>query len=581
MSEEINSHSRPKRRCVQNRAAPSAIHYVGYVEEDETPEMIMKKFEEMERILSGSRACCSSENKDLQALQNSDSCDLKTEQSSVQQLNLATQHLSEQNKEEGLLLEIFKRTSCFNVETVTHTHQGTQMMNIMNEDDLCGSEDPSFCSQLDSDAEYEYRGKGVVPADFWSDDEEDENGESQGVPSGGGKGMRKGLPPRPQLKGSHRGARERHMRHQMLTQYNKDTNALIRRKVHHASDQEDGETVKLIRLPPVPLPRSWGRSVEPFVPPAAVVVPSIVGGLSTACHPSGRCFSGAASSASYYGKWLLKQALAEDKVAVESLTCMERASLQPRLLQDDSVCATSNTEGADICLYGFQTTNRAPNNISVPPNGAPCSKRGALGCNDAVLQGSAGDASHGILRELHAHANYFETHDIVCGFKFDKKLVGDGFQAVMINQGWEGQNKEALLDRLKKIPLNRLCPSGFVFAWSDKRHLQLITKQMYAWGFIYVENLTWVWMHPNNSILCEHDLHAKRSHLTLLIFRKEGGRNIELKHQRNADAFFDCPRTIHGEKFEVPTEVYHTIETLLPTGKGRFLELWSRQGIRC
>ncbi len=42
---------RPKRRCVAVKEhVPSAIHYVGYVEDDETPEMIMKKFEELERI---------------------------------------------------------------------------------------------------------------------------------------------------------------------------------------------------------------------------------------------------------------------------------------------------------------------------------------------------------------------------------------------------------------------------------------------------------------------------------------------------------------------------------------------------
>ena len=42
---------RPKRRCASSKSAmPSAIHYVGYVEEDETPEMIMKKFEEMEKV---------------------------------------------------------------------------------------------------------------------------------------------------------------------------------------------------------------------------------------------------------------------------------------------------------------------------------------------------------------------------------------------------------------------------------------------------------------------------------------------------------------------------------------------------
>jgi hypothetical protein len=43
---------RPKRRCVSTKSAlPSAIHYVGYVEEDETPEMIMKKFEELEKVV--------------------------------------------------------------------------------------------------------------------------------------------------------------------------------------------------------------------------------------------------------------------------------------------------------------------------------------------------------------------------------------------------------------------------------------------------------------------------------------------------------------------------------------------------
>lgn len=43
---------RPKRRSARSKqaAAPSAVHYVGYVEEDETPEAIMKKFEELEKV---------------------------------------------------------------------------------------------------------------------------------------------------------------------------------------------------------------------------------------------------------------------------------------------------------------------------------------------------------------------------------------------------------------------------------------------------------------------------------------------------------------------------------------------------
>lgn len=51
MSEEGGR--RPKRRCVTRRdLIPSAVHYVGYVEDDETTEMIMKKFEALERVIS-------------------------------------------------------------------------------------------------------------------------------------------------------------------------------------------------------------------------------------------------------------------------------------------------------------------------------------------------------------------------------------------------------------------------------------------------------------------------------------------------------------------------------------------------
>ena len=48
---------RPKRRCVQRKAlVPSAVHYVGYVEEDETPEMIMKKFEALDKVMQAGSA---------------------------------------------------------------------------------------------------------------------------------------------------------------------------------------------------------------------------------------------------------------------------------------------------------------------------------------------------------------------------------------------------------------------------------------------------------------------------------------------------------------------------------------------
>ena len=44
---------RPKRRCVKKQEGPSGAHYVGYVEDEETPEAIMAKFAFMEQVL-----CC-------------------------------------------------------------------------------------------------------------------------------------------------------------------------------------------------------------------------------------------------------------------------------------------------------------------------------------------------------------------------------------------------------------------------------------------------------------------------------------------------------------------------------------------
>ena len=52
MADGQEGQRRPKRRCAAAKTAmPSAIHYVGYVEDDETPEAIMRKFEELEKVL--------------------------------------------------------------------------------------------------------------------------------------------------------------------------------------------------------------------------------------------------------------------------------------------------------------------------------------------------------------------------------------------------------------------------------------------------------------------------------------------------------------------------------------------------
>jgi len=78
----------------------SSAHYVGYVEDDETPEAIMKKFEALERVQKASRPVQAVEAQAPEAMQ----ADVGGEEQQV---------LTEEQ-----LLEVFKQTSVFSVKTV-------------------------------------------------------------------------------------------------------------------------------------------------------------------------------------------------------------------------------------------------------------------------------------------------------------------------------------------------------------------------------------------------------------------------------------------------------------------------------
>ena len=75
---------------------------------------------------------------------------------------------------------------------------------------------------------------------------------------------------------------------------------------------------------------------------------------------------------------------------------------------------------------------------------------------------------------------------------------------------------------LAKVPVPKLCPTGFIFIWIEKQHISAVVKQLARWGFVYIENLTWVHLHANNSIMRLPSDYAQRSHLTLFLFRKDG-----------------------------------------------------------
>jgi hypothetical protein len=138
------------------------------------------------------------------------------------------------------------------------------------------------------------------------------------------------------------------------------------------------------------------------------------------------------------------------------------------------------------------------------------------------------------------------------------------------------QQQQQLASRLASLPIPTLCPRGFVMIWVNKEHLSgacahacacdrprlrsrtagsaltaapntrslpapppppppphtrahahmhahaAVFKQMTAWGFSYVENLTWVLRHPSHKPLALPYPYIRRSHITLYIFRKDG-----------------------------------------------------------
>lgn len=89
------------------------------------------------------------------------------------------------------------------------------------------------------------------------------------------------LPPLPPLAPLPRKGQARHVKQQLLTQYHSSRGlhaALIRRKVRlggpGAGARPAGGVLVQLRVPPAPLPLSWGRTVRPYAPPPAREAPA-------------------------------------------------------------------------------------------------------------------------------------------------------------------------------------------------------------------------------------------------------------------------------------------------------------------
>lgn len=171
---------RPKRRCVTTKSlVPSAVHYVGYVEDDETPEMIMRKFEELERIRAQAATAKTAKKKEDADAGPSEAAntDAAEEQNADQQQGQPEAAggqgggggAGEDNEEseavlldEDLLLEVFKRTSTFNVRSAMQNNE------VFFEGDKPARQEDAYVSDSEQEMEDLQYLRG-----FWSDEDFD------------------------------------------------------------------------------------------------------------------------------------------------------------------------------------------------------------------------------------------------------------------------------------------------------------------------------------------------------------------------------------------------------------------------
>jgi N6-adenosine-specific RNA methylase IME4 len=148
-------------------------------------------------------------------------------------------------------------------------------------------------------------------------------------------------------------------------------------------------------------------------------------------------------------------------------------------------------------------------------------------------------------------------------------------EAILVNEAWyQGCDANGAMKRLSAVAFEKLVPYGFIFVWTPKELVHPVCKLMLKKGFAYIENLTWVWMEPNNTIAENDSEYVRRSHLTLYMFRAICGdrSKVELRHQRSPDVIFDYRK----DGGRCPQETYEYLETLLPqsTKEGKLVEIF-------
>jgi hypothetical protein len=114
---------------------------------------------------------------------------------------------------------------------------------------------------------------------------------------------------------------------------------------------------------------------------------------------------------------------------------------------------------------------------------------------------------------------------------FPTRQGRDEYLAILINSGWEQEDEDEEEEeegqedhqhpqaaaaaffraasrrrakaarRLRALPLAQLCPRGFVFVWAGKENISAVVDALCDQQYVYVESLAWVLLSPGNAVL--------------------------------------------------------------------------------
>lgn len=161
------------------------------------------------------------------------------------------------------------------------------------------------------------------------------------------------------------------------------------------------------------------------------------------------------------------------------------------------------------------------------------------------------------------------------------KLGGRLFDVIMMDPPWQLSSSQpsrgvaigydSLSDELiKKIPVPKLQPAGFLFIWVINAKYSFTCKLMDAWGYKLVDEIAWIKKTVNGKIAKGHGFYLQHAKETCLVGIKGEG-----KFNYNGNIGCDVIFSERRGQSQKPQEIYDLIEKLVP--QGFYLEIFARR----